>query len=55
MRKGIFSEITSYTPSSFQDFSGELYTTWAPEEFKEAFGMELDFVRDKHLFQGIMF
>ena len=55
MRKGIFSEITSYTPSSFQDFSGELYTTLAPEEFKEAFGMELDFVRDKHLFQGIMF
>ena len=47
MKKGIFSEVKSYTPTSFQDFRGELYTTWAPEEFSSAFGMELDFVRDK--------
>ena len=34
MKKGIFSEIKSYTPSSYEDFRGELYTTWKDDEFK---------------------
>ena len=47
MRKGIFPEIKDYTPTSFQDFRGELYTTWKSDEFKKSFGMDLDFVHDK--------
>ena len=47
MKKGIFEEVMSYTPTSFQDHRGELYTTWNNEEFKEHFGKDLDFVRDK--------
>ena len=46
MRKGIFPEIKDYTPTSFQDFRGELYTTWKSDEFKKSFGMDLDFVHD---------
>ena len=34
MRKGIFPEIKSHTPTSFQDFRGELYTTWKSDEFE---------------------
>ena len=47
MKKGIFKEVESYTPTSFQDHRGELYTTWNNEEFKDYFGKDLDFVRDK--------
>ena len=47
MRKGIFPEIKSHTPTSFQDFRGELYTTWKSDEFEKVFGMNLDFVHDK--------
>ena len=34
MKKGIFPEIKSYTPSSYEDFRGDLYTTWEENEFK---------------------
>ncbi len=47
MKKGIFEEVQAYTPSSFQDHRGELYTTWNNEEFKNHFKKDLDFVRDK--------
>ena len=47
MKKGIFPEIKSYTPSSYEDFRGDLYTTWEENEFKSIFGIDLKFNHDK--------
>jgi dTDP-4-dehydrorhamnose 3,5-epimerase len=59
MKKNIFPEIKEYTPSSFEDFRGELYTTWKKDEFTSIFGKELEFIHDKtsvskkHVLRGI--
>ena len=47
MKKGIFKEVKTYTPTSFQDYRGELYTTWNDKEFNHHFKKDLRFVRDK--------
>jgi dTDP-4-dehydrorhamnose 3,5-epimerase len=47
MKKNIFIDIKEYTPSSFEDFRGELYTTWKKDEFNSIFGLDLDFIHDK--------
>ena len=59
MKKGILKDIQEYTPSSYEDFRGELFTTWKKDEFKNIFGRELEFVHDKtsvskkHVLRGI--
>jgi len=47
MKKGIFKDIKTHNPSSYQDFRGELYTTWKEDKFKEIFGIDLKFIHDK--------
>jgi dTDP-4-dehydrorhamnose 3,5-epimerase len=47
MKKGILKDIQEYTPSSYEDFRGELFTTWKKDEFKNIFGIDLEFVHDK--------
>lgn len=47
MKKGILKDIQEYTPSSYEDFRGELFTTWKKDEFKNIFGVDLEFVHDK--------
>jgi len=47
MKRGILTDIKSYTPSSYEDFRGDLYTTWKQDEFKNAFNVDLEFVHDK--------
>ena len=47
MKRGILTDIKSYIPSSYEDFRGDLYTTWKQDEFKSAFNIDLEFVHDK--------
>ena len=47
MKKGIFEEIKTYTPTSYEDFRGELYTSWNKKEFKNFFNNDLEFIHDK--------
>ena len=47
MKKGIFEEIKIFTPNSYQDFQGELYTTWCKQDFLDNLGVDLEFVHDK--------
>ena len=47
MKKGIFTDIRVHTPSSYEDFRGEIYTTWQEEEFKKLFDTDIKFVHDK--------
>jgi len=47
MKKNIFKEIKEISPTIYEDFRGELYTTWKKDEFHQKFGMNLDFVHDK--------
>lgn len=47
MKKGIFKEIIAYTPSCYQDFRGELYTSWSKKDFEDNFRLDLNFIHDK--------
>jgi len=47
MKKGIFDEIKTHTPSVYEDYRGELYTTWNENEFKSIFNIDLNFIHDK--------